>query len=63
MGNRYYYTLLMASPVVDELTVDFAKELIRSEELGRYVYVLLLTAKSGTSCIIEGLSAGADPLM
>lgn len=33
-GNKYYYTLLMASPVVDELTVDFAKELIRSEGLG-----------------------------
>ena len=34
-GNRYYYTLLMASPVVDELTVDFAKALIRNEGLGR----------------------------
>lgn len=33
--NKYYYTLLMASPVVDELTVDFAKELIRSEGLGQ----------------------------
>ena len=34
-GNKYYYTLLIASPVVDELTVDFAKALIRNEELGQ----------------------------
>ena len=33
--NKYYYTLLMASPVVDELTVDFAKELIKNESLGK----------------------------
>jgi Type I phosphodiesterase / nucleotide pyrophosphatase len=33
--NKYYYTLLMASPVADELTVDFAKTLIRSEGLGQ----------------------------
>jgi predicted AlkP superfamily pyrophosphatase or phosphodiesterase len=33
--NKYYYTLLMASPVADELTVDFAKELIRNEQLGQ----------------------------
>lgn len=36
---------------------------IRNEQLGRYIYILLLTAKSGTSCIIEGLSAGADEFM
>lgn len=35
VGNKYYYTLLMASPVVDELTVDFAKELIKNEHLGK----------------------------
>ena len=34
-NNKYYYTLLMVSPVVDELTVDFAKELIRNEKLGQ----------------------------
>lgn len=34
-GNKYYYILLMASPVVDELTVDFAKELIKNESLGK----------------------------
>ena len=34
-GNKYYYTLLLASPVVDELTVDFAKELILNENLGQ----------------------------
>lgn len=34
-GNKYYYTLLMASPVADELTVDFAKELIQREGLGK----------------------------
>ena len=33
-GSKYYYTLLMASPVADELTVDFAKEIIRNENLG-----------------------------
>ena len=33
--SESYYTLLMASPVVDELTVDFAKELIKGEEMGK----------------------------
>lgn len=33
--SKYYYTLLMASPVVDELTVDFAKELIEKEGIGQ----------------------------
>jgi predicted AlkP superfamily pyrophosphatase or phosphodiesterase len=35
VDNRYFYTLLMASPVVDELTVDFAKTLIQEEKLGQ----------------------------
>ena len=33
--NKYYYTLLMASPIVDELTVDFAKTLVQNEKLGQ----------------------------
>ncbi len=33
--NKYYYTLLMASPIVDELTVDFAKALVHNEKLGQ----------------------------
>jgi len=33
--NKYYYTLLLASPVVDELTVDFAKALVQNENLGQ----------------------------
>jgi len=33
--NKYFYTMLMTSPVVDELTVDFAKELIKSENIGQ----------------------------
>ncbi len=36
---------------------------IRSGELGRYVYVILLTCKEGTSHLVEGLSAGADEFM
>lgn len=32
--NKYYYTLLQASPVVDELTVDFTKALITEEKIG-----------------------------
>ena len=34
-NNKYYYTLLMASPIVDELTVDFAKALVQNEKLGQ----------------------------
>jgi len=34
-AGKYYYTLLLASPVVDELTVDFAKVLIQEEGLGQ----------------------------
>ena len=33
--SKYFYTLLIASPVADELTVDFAKTLIRHEGLGQ----------------------------
>ena len=32
--EKYYYTFLTLSPVGDELTVDFAKTLIESEEIG-----------------------------
>lgn len=33
--NKYYYTLLMSSPIVDELAVDFAKTLVQNEKLGQ----------------------------
>ncbi len=33
--NKYFYTVLMASPAVDELTADFAKQLIANEQLGQ----------------------------
>ncbi len=33
--SKYYYTLLMASPIVDELTVDFAKAIMENEKLGQ----------------------------
>jgi len=33
---------------------------IRGNELGRYVYIILLTCREGTSNVVEGLSAGAD---
>ena len=33
---------------------------IRSEDLGRYVYTILLTAKNGAEHVVTGLSAGAD---
>lgn len=36
---------------------------IRTQDLGRYVFILLLTCKEGTSHIVEGLSAGADEFM
>ena len=36
---------------------------IRGDDLGRYVYIILLTAREGTSHIVEGLSAGADEFM
>lgn len=36
---------------------------IRANELGRYIYVILLTAREGTANIVEGLSAGADDFL
>jgi len=36
---------------------------VREEDLGRYVYVVLLTGKERTSNVVEGLSAGADDFM
>ena len=36
---------------------------IRARDLGRYVYVILLTVHDGTRRIVEGLSAGADEFM
>jgi len=44
-------------PEMDGLTLCQA---IRAEELGRYVYVILLTCREGTSNVVEGLAAGAD---
>jgi putative two-component system response regulator len=36
---------------------------IRSGEFGRYIFVILLTAKEGTGHLVAGLSAGADEFM
>jgi len=36
---------------------------IRSGELGRYVYTILLTCRDGTDNVVAGLSAGADDFL
>jgi putative two-component system response regulator len=36
---------------------------IRSEDLGRYVYLILLTARRGHEHLVHGLEAGADEFM
>jgi len=36
---------------------------IRHRQAGSYVYVILLTARAGTSNIVEGLSSGADDFL
>jgi putative two-component system response regulator len=36
---------------------------IRSSEFGRYIYIILLTARSDNADTIEGLSAGADDFL
>lgn len=36
---------------------------IRAEELGRYIYVILLTHRDSKSHLVEGLTAGADEFM
>src|SRR5688572_23684940 len=33
---------------------------IRAADLGRYIYTILLTARSGDDAIVDGLTAGAD---
>jgi len=35
-------------------------ESVRSEDLGRYIYTILLTAREGTGNVVRGLTAGAD---
>ena len=47
-------------PEMDGLDLCHA---IRSGNLGRYVYVILLTAKVGAQTVVEGLAAGADEFM
>lgn len=47
-------------PEVDGLELCRA---IRSADLGRYVFVILLTARHGTRHLVEGLEAGADEFM
>jgi len=36
---------------------------VRGEELGRYVFIILLTSRQGTRDLVEGLAAGADEFM
>ena len=36
---------------------------IRAQDFGRYVYIILLTARHGPQALIEGLAAGADEFM
>jgi len=47
-------------PAMDGLELCRA---IRKEDLGRYVYVILLTGHGGARHMVEGLSAGADEFM
>jgi len=47
-------------PVMDGLELCRA---VRQEDFGRYVYVILVTARRGRSQLLEGLSAGADEFM
>ncbi|VWC47501.1 multi-sensor Hybrid histidine Kinase [Burkholderia lata] len=36
---------------------------VRGEALGRYVYLILLTARDGTDALIDGMEAGADDFL
>lgn len=54
------YRLVVSDWEMPEMTgVDLCRQ-IRSRRASGYVYVILLTARSGTQNVVEGLSAGAD---
>jgi phosphoserine phosphatase RsbU/P len=36
---------------------------IREESLGRYVYIILLTARDGSGALVDGMEAGADDFL
>lgn len=42
--------------------IDFCRA-VRARDFGHYVYLIMLTARSGKSDLIEGLSAGADDFL
>jgi len=54
------YRLVVSDWEMPEMTgVELCRQ-IRSRRSSGYVYVILLTARSGTQNVVEGLSAGAD---
>ncbi|MCL2641230.1 MAG: response regulator [Phycisphaerales bacterium] len=53
-------SLVISDWDMPEMTGPELCQAIRKENLPRYVYVILLTARQGTSHLVDGLKAGAD---
>ncbi len=54
------YKMVVSDWEMPEMTgIELCRE-IRARYRSSYVYVVLLTSRSGTDCVVEGLSAGAD---
>jgi putative two-component system response regulator len=54
------YQLVVSDWEMPEMTgIDLCRS-IRERQMGSYVYIILLTSRSGTANVVEGFDAGAD---
>ena len=58
--RRGYYPIVMTDWVMPEMTGLELCRAIRSDDSGRYTYIILLTSQDSKNDIIAGLEAGAD---
>ncbi|MCL2648540.1 MAG: response regulator [Phycisphaerales bacterium] len=60
LRSREDISLVISDWDMPEMTGPELCQAIRKENLARYIYVILLTARQGTSHLVDGLAAGAD---
>lgn len=58
--NKAYYPIVITDWVMPEMTGPELCRAIRSDDSGRYTYIVLLTSQDSKNDIIAGLDAGAD---
>ncbi|WP_176049689.1 SpoIIE family protein phosphatase [Burkholderia sp. BCC1644] len=63
LRERHEIALVVSDWEMPELDGPGLCRAIREESLGRYVYIILLTARDGSDALVDGMEAGADDFL